>query len=194
MSKKYFTNFPLIEYGGSTARNILLKSEFFKQVINSAGAFYTYVVRNGERPDTIAYDYYGSSDYTWLVYLSNVIIDPYFEWPLTDLQFDEYIVDKYGTMSNALQTVVYYEYNKNIDPTTDDEYEYNINYKMDKDTYAALTDPTNPNYDATVAAKWIAKSAYDYELDKNDSLRPIRLLDVSYLNQVNREISNIFKK
>ena len=42
--------------------------------------------------------------------------------------------------------------------------------------------------------RWIEKNAYNYELEKNDDNRNIKLLDSAYLNQINREISNIFKK
>ena len=42
--------------------------------------------------------------------------------------------------------------------------------------------------------RWIEKNAYDYELEKNDDNRNIKLLDSAYLGQINREISNIFKK
>ena len=189
MSKKYFTNFPLVEYNGSAARNILLKSQFFKQVLSSSSSFYSYVVRDGERPDTIAYDYYGSSDYAWLVYFSNSIVDPYFEWPLTDRQLDEHMVKKYGSIEEAQKTIVYYTYNADVNPN-DVQYDYNLTYNMDKATYDYKT-----TYDASFQANlWTAKTAYDYEIQKNDALRPIRLLDSDYLTQVNREISNIFKK
>ena len=265
MSKKYFTNFPLVDYQGTDARNILLKSQFFKQVLNSSSSFYSYVVRDGERPDTIAYDYYGSSDYAWLVYFSNSITDPYFEWPLTDRQFNEYIINKYGSIEQAQRTIVFYTYNGEAN-TNDLQYEYNLSYKMDTETYnyktgyifsgnGTITGTTTSNviigtntafstelssgfvlYNSsnteigtvsgvsnstqltltancalTVSSStftykilpgdtsfqanlWTPKRAYDYELEKNDSLRPIRLLDSQYLTQVNREISNIFKK
>lgn len=189
MSQKYFSNFPLINYNDSATRNIILKSQFFRSVINSAGAFYTYVVRDGERPDTIAFDYYGHSDYSWIVYFSNNIIDPYFEWPMDSFQFEEFIIKKYGSIPAAMEEIVYYVYNDAID-LDDPEYEYNLSYKMDTITYNYRV-ANDPSFQVN---RWIAKNAYDYELEKNDDNRNIKLLSSVYLNQINREISNIFKK
>ena len=189
MSQKYFSNFPLINYNDSATRNIILKAQFFKQVIDSVGAFYTYVVRDGERPDSIAYDYYGHSDYSWIVYFSNSIVDPYFEWPMDSFQFQEFIIKKYGSIPAAMEEIVYYVYNDAVDPT-DPEYEYNLSYKMDTVTYNYKV----ANDQSFQVNRWIEKNAYDYELEKNDDNRNIKLLDSAYLGQINREISNIFKK
>jgi hypothetical protein len=189
MSQKYFSNFPLINYNDSATRNIILKAQFFKQVIDSVGAFYTYVVRDGERPDSIAYDYYGHSDYSWIVYFSNSIVDPYFEWPMDSFQFQEFIIKKYGSIPAAIEEIVYYVYNDAVDPT-DPEYEYNLSYKMDTVTYNYKV----ANEQSFQVNRWIEKNAYDYELEKNDDNRNIKLLDSAYLGQINREISNIFKK
>jgi hypothetical protein len=189
MSQKYFSNFPLINYNDSASRNIILKAQLFKSVIDSAGAFYTYVVRDGERADTIAFDYYGHSDYFWIVYFSNNIVDPYFEWPMDSFQLDEFIVKKYGSIPAAMEETVYYVYNPNVNPN-DPEYEYNLSYLMDTLTYNYKV-ANDPSFQVNL---WSEKSAYDYELEKNDDNRNIKLLDSAYLNQLNREISNIFKK
>ena len=189
MAQKYFSNFPLINYKDSATRNIILKAQFFRNVINNAGAFYTYVVRDGERADTIAFDYYGHSDYAWIVYFSNDIVDPYFEWPMDTFQLTEFTIKKYGSIPAAMAKIVHYVYDPSVNPS-DPEYEYNLSYILDIDTYAYRA----ANDGSFQANLWIAKSAYDYELEKNDDLRNIKLIDSSYLNQINREISTIFKK
>ena len=189
MATRYFSNFPLVNYNDNFARNILLKSQFFKKIIESIGAFYTYTLKDGERPDTVAFDYYGSSDYTWLVFFSNQIVDPYFDWPLDNLTLDNFLIKKYGSLVEAQSEIAYYTYDP-LHDTTDPDYEYNLNYRMDPETYdyKVLNDSTFlPIY-------WIAKSAYDYEVEKNDDRRNIRLLDNKYLNQVTSEITKIFKK
>jgi len=189
MAQRYFSNFPLINYNGSSARNILLKSQFFKSVIDNVGAYYIYTVQDGERPDTVAANYYGHSDYTWVVLFSNQIVDPYFEWPLTSLQLNEFITKKYGDIPSAQSTIVHYTYDSKVN-VNDPEYQYNLSYIMDIDTYNYKV----ANDSGFMASYWIAKSAYDYEVERNDSARSIRLISSRYLNQVNREISTIFKK
>jgi hypothetical protein len=193
MAQRYFSNFPLVNYNDSAVRNIVLKSQLFKSIIATAGAFYTYVVRDGERADTIAFDYYGHSDYSWLVYFSNSIVDPYFDWPMTDLQINDFIVKKYGDIPTAQSQVAYYYYDTTSQlATSDSEYQYNLNYRMETDTYNYMS---NTNNQVTFTSSlWLPKYAYDYELEKNDDKRNINLINNTYLNQINREISNIFKK
>lgn len=109
MSRQYFKNFPLVDYNGISLRNIMLKSSFLREILLSS-SFYEYIVPEGERITTVAYDYYGSVDYAWLVMFSNQLIDPYFEWPMTDKEFESYITAKYGSVDAAKG---YYQGNSN---------------------------------------------------------------------------------
>jgi hypothetical protein len=38
-------------------------------------------------------------DDTWLVLLANNMTDPYYDWPLSDEEFDQYFTDKYSSFS-----------------------------------------------------------------------------------------------
>ena len=55
-----------------------------------------------ERPEDIAEYYYGSTDYTWLVYMSNNILDPYHQWPMAEADFINYLIEKYGAESGRV--------------------------------------------------------------------------------------------
>jgi len=83
MSRQYFKNFPIVNYNGISLRNIMLKSSFIREILLSS-SLYDYTVPEGERITTVAYDYYGSVDYAWLIMISNQLIDPYFQWPMTE--------------------------------------------------------------------------------------------------------------
>jgi hypothetical protein len=98
MASQYFKNFPIVNYNGISLRNIMLKSSFLSELFLSSQGFYDYLLEDGDRPTTVAYNYYGSIDYAWLVILANQIIDPYFEWPLSSEEFDNYIITKYGSI------------------------------------------------------------------------------------------------
>lgn len=107
----YFEKFPLISYSNNIVTNILAKVVFTEVAKKTTTTFYPYIIENGERPDLIAENYYGDSKYSWVVYLSNYLIDPYYEWPLNENEFKEYIVSKYGTVDKATKTVVCYNVN-----------------------------------------------------------------------------------
>jgi len=99
MATKYFENFPVINYDGQEIRDITRRSVFVKNVSTNPLAFLPYTVEEGERPEDIANWYYGSTDYTWLVLMSNNIVDPYHQWPKSINEFNNYLIDKYREQS-----------------------------------------------------------------------------------------------
>jgi hypothetical protein len=99
---KYFENFPTIEYEGQRVRDITRRNSFTKLVSTNPLLFLPYTVREGERPEDIANFYYGSTDYVWLVYISNNIIDPYHQWPMAEADFNNYLIEKYGEQSGRI--------------------------------------------------------------------------------------------
>jgi hypothetical protein len=99
---KYFENFPTIEYEGQRVRDITRRNSFTKLVSTNPLLFLPYTVREGERPEDIANFYYGSTNYVWLVYISNNIIDPYHQWPMAEADFNNYLIEKYGEQSGRI--------------------------------------------------------------------------------------------
>lgn len=166
MASKYFKNFPLITYNNTLVRNIMLKSSFIGGLNLGDTAFYTYEVTDGERPTTVAFNYYNSIDYVWLVYLSNQITDPYFEWPLSSHELDAHVIKKYGSLQSAQQTIVEYKsIYDDYDVTTLDTFNY---YQQNNITTEFLT----PVY------------AYDKEVTLNESRRNIQLIPDTFAEQI----------
>jgi hypothetical protein len=113
----YFSKFPSIMYGNALATNILARIKLNSAVRNKKMVFHPYVLKEGERPDTIAEHYYGDPYFAWLVYYANEIIDPYYEWPLSQRDFEQYIIKKYGTVELAQEKIAYYQVNWSVDET-----------------------------------------------------------------------------
>lgn len=99
---KYFEHFPVIEYKGRKVRDITRRNKFIGEVTTNPYLFMPYTVKEGERAEDIANAYYGSVDYVWLVWLANNIIDPYYQWPLSEEQFNQYMIEKYESQSGQL--------------------------------------------------------------------------------------------
>jgi len=113
---EYFEKFPEITYQGKNMRDITRRVNFLKKTVENPYVFLPYTIQEGERAEDIAYHYYGSAEYTWLVYLSNNIVDPYHEWPLSDEIFNQYIIDKYQAESGKTgYEVVDWTQNETID-------------------------------------------------------------------------------
>jgi hypothetical protein len=96
---RYFTNFPKINYQGKQVRNITNRSKVRDEILSDPFIFLPYTVADGEKPETVAQLYYGSVDDTWLVLLANNMTDPYYDWPMSDEEFDQYFIAKYSELS-----------------------------------------------------------------------------------------------
>jgi hypothetical protein len=99
---KYFENFPKVMYEGKEIRDITRRNQFIKNVSTNPLVYLPYTVKEGEKAEDIADWYYGSTDYTWLVYLSNNIVDPYHQWPKSTQEFNDYLIDKYTEESGKI--------------------------------------------------------------------------------------------
>jgi hypothetical protein len=99
MATKYFENFPIVKYDGVEVRDITRRNSILKSVMDNPLAYQPYTIEEGERAEDIAYYYYGSTDYVWLVYLANNIVDPYHQWPKNTEDFNNYLIDKYRDTS-----------------------------------------------------------------------------------------------
>lgn len=65
----------------------------------------------GFRSDQLADAYYGDSELNWLIYLANEIVDPYYQWYMDDLTFNEFILEKYGEIDKAAGRIKFYRNN-----------------------------------------------------------------------------------
>ena len=99
---KYFENFPTISYDGQQVKDITRRNSFTSLIATNPFMALPYTVREGERPEDIANFYYGSTDYTWLVYFSNNIIDPYIQWPMSEADWNAYMAKKYAKLSGRI--------------------------------------------------------------------------------------------
>lgn len=109
---KYFSRFPLVDYNGVPAKNILARVDFTEETKKDIYANFDYVLQEGAtRPDILSFNYYGTPQYDWIVYLSNNVVDPYHDYYLSDPDFKNYIIGKYGSIENARSKILYYRNN-----------------------------------------------------------------------------------
>ena len=118
MSKKYFRQVPDFQYVSRlpnatisdyiTVKNLFKRGKLKENVAADATLFTKYQVRGDDRPDNVAFKFYGDENLDWLVMLSNNILNLQNEWPLLQAEFDRYLIDKYETYEN-LNSVHHYE-------------------------------------------------------------------------------------
>jgi len=111
MSEKYFSKFPIIIYAGQNVINITERAAVLQSVYNNPNLYYQYDVKNSERPDNISDRYYEDEYASWVLYLCNNIVDPYYQWYMDQDTFNAYISKKYGSVQLAQSKIKYYRNN-----------------------------------------------------------------------------------
>ena len=173
----YFEQFPVIYYDAVGNSNPKVVTHLLKRVAlhskasETVALFDTYDVRNGETPEMIAHKYYDDAEYHWVILLVNNITDRYHQWPMNTRQFLAHLAERYENVNAVHHYEIYQQ-------SGDTSVKINIgtsNIDVNGNTIAAATLITNR----------------EYEEEKQDVLRKIRLLDPEYLEQFVEEFERL---
>lgn len=181
----YFRELPNLEYQSflSSSRGsdeYLLVKNIFRRVKlrddlqNVFTIFNKYEIQEGARPDTVAEELYGSSQYDWVVLIGANIINVRNEWPLSNGDIYRYSEQLYG---NDLNAVHHYETIEVKDSRG------RLILPAGKIVDSFFTIP-NPNIPVQTLNPVVGISNYEYEVRKNNKKRDIYVLKPSYLQQV----------
>jgi hypothetical protein len=174
----YFNQFPLMAYdvkGNSNYKllpNILKRVKLRQGIRSGSFLFDKYDVREGERPEDIAFKYYGDPELHWVILMTNDITDRYYQWPLTQPQFQEHLTDKYGAGNE--DAVHHYEKTQDSGPTSSRDSSHLVECNSDDGDPAII-------------------SNRQYEQRKQDEYRQIRLLDRQYLDTFVDEFTSLIR-
>ena len=187
----YFSSIPNVDYdiNGTepnqfrSVTNIMQRVRFKPSVLENITDYYPYYVREGERPDIVSFNTYGTVAYSYLILLINNIVDPLFDWPLPSRQFENYIIEQYGSISAAQSTNKYYYQIVRAEVARTGVSERVPEYKIivDQTTYNSL--------DASVRS---AQNVYDYEVEQNDNKREIKLINPDFIQDIDYEVKTAF--
>ena len=171
----YFSSFPIIEYDSVGNKNYKAVTDLLKRVAVRAKVkantliYNTYDVKEGETPEILAHKFYDDPELHWVILLVNDITDRYHQWPMNYTQFLTYMNDKY---TNANATHHYY-----IEQTSGNT-DIRINIGADNTGHAGATAVTN----------------YEYEEDRQDQLRQIRVMKSAYVSGFVSEFEKLVRK
>jgi hypothetical protein len=180
----YFRELPDLEYQSplvdrNSSQSYLRVKNLFRRVKlrddlqNVFTLFNKYQIPEGARPDTVAEELYGSSEYDWVVLLSAGIVNVRNDWPLSDRDIYRFTENKYG---DSINDIKYYQ-------TT-----------QVKDSKGRLILPAgkvvdsgftiqNPNLPLLTINPVAGVTNYEYEVLKNNEKRLIYILKPNYLQQ-----------
>ena len=178
----YFSRFPLRVYdmkGDGVFKllpDILRRVKLRSGIKAGAFIFTEYDVRDGEKPEDVAVKWFGDPEYHWVILMTNNITDRFYEWPMTQPQFQNFIEDKYGIAS--IDSIHHYEITQTSGRTTSNgpnDYSYLVECNSDEDGASPVTNR-------------------EYEQRLQDKLRSIRLLDQRYLPTFVSEFEALIKE
>ena len=58
-----------------------------------------------------SFNYYDNPDYVWLIGLTNKIVDPYYDFPISDDNINTLVIKKYGSIAKANEKILYFQNN-----------------------------------------------------------------------------------
>jgi len=160
----YFEYFPQFTYdvkGDGNAKlvtDILRRVKVRNQIRDNVSFFDKYNVQDGETPEDIAYKLYGDSELHWVILMVNDVKDRFFDWPLSQIQFQNYLQSKYTDPDG----VHHYEITQSSGPTTSTDNSHIIEVNSSEVGATAVTNR-------------------EYEDRLQDSKRQIQILDPDYL-------------
>ena len=181
----YFRELPNLEYqsflsSSKGSDEYLLVKNVFRRVKlrddlqNVFTIFNKYEIQEGARPDTVAEELYGSSQYDWVVLIGANIINVRNEWPLSDRDIYRYSEQLYG---NDINAVHHYETIEVKDSRG------RLILPAGKIVDSTFTIP-DPNIPVQTLNPVVGISNYEYEVLKNNEKRSIYVLKPRYLQQV----------
>jgi len=174
-------------------KNLLIRTQLLPQLSSNPLVYYKYSIQDGETPEIIADKYYGDSYRYWMVLYGNSnIMDPQFDWPLSNQEFGDYLIDKYSTAAGGANNVIAYttstvHHYEKVVTTVDNETQTTAIkvIEVDANTYANVQSSTYtqsfPNgTSVTLSVSTNAVSIYNYEVNLNESKRDIKIIKSSY--------------
>ena len=170
-------------YDFQTVKNLFKRAVIRDDIFNEVTAFTKYSVEGDERPDSVAYDFYGDSGLDWVVLTTNNIIHVRDEWPMGSQDFLTYLNEKYT--ESELANIHHYE------------------TEILRDSNGRLIQPEGLRVPAGHSVTFLDRGVLrtesklksftflQHEIDLNDAKREISILQPQYVEIYLRDMVNI---
>ena len=193
----YFSRLPDFEYVSRLpdakisdyirVKNLFKKGTLREDIFQELAFFTKYNIKGNDRPDNVAFEVYGNSNFDWLVLASNNIINVQTEWPLSQRDFDRFMLEKYSTYDNLFNGVHHYETIevkdarnvKIVNAGLKVESDYSVTFFDERADQMKTVTPTIP------------VTNYQYEQKVNEDKRNIYLLQPRYLQVVRDDLEDL---
>ena len=200
MAKTYFRQLPDFDYVNRTSenrnisayetvKNIFKRAKISDDIFSDLTFFTKYKIVGDDRPDNVANKFYDDPRLDWIVLLSNNIMNVQTEWPMTQSDYYDFLIDKYGD-EETINKVHHY---RCTGVTTND------GIVIVPEGLTIESDFSVTYFDASIGSS-VTKTGIseevtnlEYENDIQDAKRNIFLLKPTYLNVVFDDIEDLMR-
>ena len=167
-------------------KNIFRRAIMRQDIFDSITSFDYYDIEDNMRPDTVARVIYNDPDLDWIVLIANNITNVRDQWPLSNNDLQEMMLDKYGSYE-ALENIHHHETTLIVDEDNRTilpkglEVDGDFQFQYYSNNSTITTNPVVPF------------TNYQYESKKNDAKRRIVLLKPTLVGVVVSELKNMMK-
>lgn len=137
----YFQHFPIIYYDFDIngervvklVRDVTVNVRIRNEILNNITLYNEYDMKDGETPEIVANNVYGSPIYHWVIMICNQRYDYVDDFPLSTRDFEKHVQEKYGENAPGIHHYVNGEgFTVNADapgatPVTNYNYEMELN-------------------------------------------------------------------
>jgi len=164
-----FSKFPTINYDNKDIRDLSVALVVRPEIKENKDLFFYYQIEDYETPESVAFDFYGSTHYNYVILLMNDMVDPFFDWPLSSKEIVELCEMRYGVPGV-------------VNGKFDDTGYYAVrHWEKDGIKYQESTKPIGA----------VAISYIEYEENLNDDKRRIKILYPELITKLDTEIENL---
>ena len=182
-------------------KNLFRRVKIRDSIQDKATLYSKYTILQGQRPDTVAETFYGSSDLDWVIVLTAGITNIRDQWPLSNKDLYIYADNKYGTELNDIHHYETLEVKDSkgrliLPPGQRVDQDFSIPAPYDAtitgNSYVSRGAYENTEYTGTGdISPVIGISNFVHETIENEKKRKIFILKSKYLGQYLNEIRTI---
>ena len=193
----YFSEVPNFEYVSRlpdakisdyiTVKNFFKRGFLREDIFQNLAFFTKYSITGNDRPDNVAFEIYQDSSLDWLVLMANNIVIILNEWLLSYADFDELMLEKYGSYDTLFNGIHHYETLEVKDAR--DVKIVNAGLKVESDYSVTFFDERAGGMRTVTPT--IPVTNYQYEQKVNEDKRNIYLLQPRYVQVVRDDLEDL---
>lgn len=171
-------------------KNLFRKAKLRDDILENLAFFTRYTIEGDDRPDNVAFKVYNDATLDWIILTSNNIVNIQSEWPLSQSNFDTYLLGKYGDYDTLYNGIHHYETAevRNNDNVTIVPAGLNVDSNFSVSYYDFILEQQIDSGNIAIPI-----TNYEYEEKLNNTKRFIYVLKPYYLNIVTNDLDTVLK-